>query len=191
MTNKIKRSIPLEKIKRYKFFLPIVLFPLWLQIHLEITLTPLFGALYQIMVPYFAVGFLILSIIFIIFRTIRQRSAVKALYLLVVPVYIFTAIYCGEIWTEKQYSQNKINGTKLAHALEEYHKDKGQWPEDISVLKNSYLTNYPKWRYGFISKKYIYWLDDYSKKPMLKFPKGAWTGVFYSFQERKWRDSTL
>jgi len=169
----------------------IIFFPLWLQIHLEITLTPLIGALYLIILPYFVVGSLIICIILIAIISIRQRSMVKSLYLLIIPVYLFSANYVGEMWTEKQYQQNKIIGNKLAHALEKYHSDKGQWPEDISVLKKNYLIDYPKWRYGFISRKYIYWLDSYSKKPMLKFPKGAWTGVFYSFQERKWRESTL
>jgi hypothetical protein len=191
MNNEMSKLLSLEIINRYEILIIIILFPLWLQIHLEITLIPLIGAIYLLIAPYCAVALLIVCITLAVIKSIKRRSRIKSLSLLVVPIYFYSAIIVGEMWTERQYEQNKINGTKLARALEKYHEDKGEWPDNLSVLEGVYLADFPKWRYGFLGHDFIYWIEAYDNKPMLKFPKGAWTGVFYSFRERKWRNSTL
>lgn len=106
----------------------------------------------------------------------------------VVPAAMVGMLTLSMVLWEKQYEHNVAQGTVLAEAILRYRDDGGGYPGRLDDLIPEYLDSLPKYRVGLFRFRFIYW---HSAGPRLKFPAGFWTGVFYDFNARQWRPSTL
>jgi len=162
------------------------MFPVALQIHLELA-TSLLGLPYVwFVLPATALVFLAATGRVLVAKP-RPR---RALGIWLSSGYVILAALAGSFLSGSQTVENRRHGSVVADLVESYRQARGRWPADLHSVRRA-GAELPTWRCGFLSHDFIYWLDTPDGPPQLKFSCSPAAGTFYSFERRSWYTSTL
>lgn len=168
---------------RHRRLWALALFPVVLQANLE-ALGGL-GLLYLPVIGFTALAFVACATVTVASWILRRPSTIET------PAffcsYLAAAMLAGKFLVARQYADNKARADVVAHAIEDFYEARGQWPAGLESLP----AKPPMWRFGLLNYQFIYWQATGAKYPTLKFARNGFTSMFYSFENRRWYESTM
>lgn len=114
---------------------------------------------------------------------IRKRNVYLLLSLPIYAISFFLFIKMVNI----QYKNSDDNASKIIKCLEHYKKEKGRYPNNLSILKPKYLSNVPKIWFGVFSENYLYRYDAKNQSFSLAMQSEGKPGKIWESSLSQWQ----
>ncbi|MHC4474098.1 MAG: type II secretion system protein [Planctomycetota bacterium] len=105
----------------------------------------------------------------------------------IVAISLFLAIIASNIINKIKLEASQDTASGIILALEDFKKEKGNYPSSLNELTPIYLEEIPKPHVGFINKqKFHYNKSNDKEKYVLGFPYAAWMLSQYDSELGEW-----